>query len=294
MQILIDGQYYDREHAKISVFDHGLLYGDGVFEGIRIYNGRIFELVAHIERLYQSAHTIGLTIPVTKEELIRQTVETVRRNGLRDGYIRLVVTRGEGDLGLNPIKCPKPSYFIIASTIQLYPEEAYTQGLRIITCSTRRNSHQTLNGNVKSLNYLNNIMAALELRNAGVNEGLMLNLDGYVCECTADNFFMVKNGELHTPHPSTGALRGITRMVVMRLAREMGIPVYEGLYTLHDVYNADECFLTGTGAEVAPIVEVDLRAIGDGKPGPITWKLIDAFRAYTRSPESGTAVYEDA
>lgn len=293
MQVLIDGQYYDRADAKISVFDHGLLYGDGVFEGIRIYNGRIFELEAHITRLYESAHTIALQIPISREEMIRQTVETVRRNGLTDGYIRLVVTRGEGDLGLNPIKCPKASYFIIASTIQLYPEEAYTKGLKIITCSIRRNEHQTINGNVKSLNYLNNIMAALELRSAGVNEGLMLTTEGYVCECTADNFFMVKKGRLWTPDAATGALRGITRMVVMRLARHMGIEVHEGFYTLHDVYNADECFLTGTGAEVAPIVEVDLRPIGDGKPGPITWKLIDAFRAYTQTPECGTAVYED-
>ncbi len=293
MQILIDGQYYDRAGAKISVFDHGLLYGDGVFEGIRIYNGRVFELDAHINRLYESAHSIALQIPVPKEEMLRRTVETVRRNGLTDGYVRLVVTRGEGDLGLNPVKCPKASYFIIASTIQLYPEEAYTQGLKIITCSTRRNEHQTINGNIKSLNYLNNIMAALELRSAGVSEGLMLTTGGFVCECTADNFFMVKDGRLRTPDAATGALRGITRMVVIRLARQMGIEVDEGFYTLHDVYNADECFLTGTGAEVAPIVEVDLRPIGGGTPGPITWKLIDAFRAYAREPGSGTPVYDD-
>ena len=293
MEILIDGQYYDRDSAKISVFDHGLLYGDGVFEGIRIYNKRIFELEAHVKRLYESAHSIALRVPIPKEEMIRQTVETVRRNGLTDGYIRLVVTRGEGDLGLNPVKCPQASYFIIASTIQLYPEEAYTKGLKIITCSTRRNEHQTINGNVKSLNYLNNIIAALELRSAGVNEGLMLTTEGYVCECTADNFFMVKNGHLWTPDAATGALRGITRMVVIRLARKMGIEVHEGFYTLHDVYNADECFLTGTGAEVAPIVEVDLRPIGDGVPGPITWELIDAFRAYAQTPESGTPIYED-
>jgi branched-chain amino acid aminotransferase len=293
MEILIDGQYYDRDSAKISVFDHGLLYGDGVFEGIRIYNKRIFELEAHVKRLYESAHSIALRVPIPKEEMIRQTVETVRRNGLTDGYIRLVVTRGEGDLGLNPVKCPQASYFIIASTIQLYPEEAYTKGLKIITCSTRRNEHQTINGNVKSLNYLNNIIAALELRSAGVNEGLMLTTEGYVCECTADNFFMVKNGHLWTPDAATGALRGITRMVVIRLARKMGIEVHEGFYTLHDVYNADECFLTGTGAEVAPIVEVDLRPIGDGAPGPITWKLIEAFRAYAQTPESGTPIYED-
>ena len=223
MEILIDGQYYDRSEAKISVFDHGLLYGDGVFEGIRIYNKRIFELEAHIRRLYESAHSIALEIPIPREKMIRQTIETVRRNGLVDGYIRLVVTRGEGDLGLNPIKCPKASYFIIASNIQMYPEEAYTHGLKIITCSTRRNEHQTINGNVKSLNYLNNIMAALELRSAGVSEGLMLTTGGFVCECTADNFFMVNNGCLWTLDPATGAQCGITCIVVMRLARQVGI-----------------------------------------------------------------------
>jgi branched-chain amino acid aminotransferase len=291
MQILIDGRFYSREDAKISVFDHGLLYGDGVFEGIRIYNKRIFELDAHIGRLYRSAKTIALEVPLSPAEMTAATIETARRNELKDGYMRLVVTRGEGDLGLNPVKCPEASYFIIASTINLYPEEAYQKGLKIITCSTRRNSHQTVNGNVKSLNYLNNIIAALELRGTDAHEGLMLTLDGYACECTADNFFMVDRGLLRTPHPSTGALRGITRAVVMKLAADMGLPVEEGYYTLHDVYNSEECFLTGTGAEVAPIVDIDRRAIGDGKPGPITWELINAFRAYVGF--SGTPIYED-
>ena len=291
MQVLIDGQYYSREEAKISVFDHGLLYGDGIFEGIRIYNGRVFELDDHIARLYRSGKSIALDIPLTPAEMTAATIETVRRNELADGYIRLVVTRGEGDLGLNPVKCPKASYVIIASTIQLYPEEAYRKGLKIITCATRRNSPQAVNGNVKSLNYLNNILAVLELRGTGANEGLMLTLDGYVCECTADNFFMVKDGRVLTPHPSSGALPGITRGVVIKLARQLGMEVEEGRYTLHDVYNADECFLTGTGAEAAPIVDVDMRVIGDGTPGPITWKLIDAFRAYARS--TGAPVYED-
>ena len=291
MQVLIDGQYYSRKEAKISVFDHGLLYGDGIFEGIRIYNGRVFELDDHIARLYRSGKSIALDIPLTPAEMTAATIETVRRNELADGYIRLVVTRGEGDLGLNPVKCPKASYVIIASTIQLYPEEAYRKGLKIITCATRRNSPQAVNGNVKSLNYLNNILAVLELRGTGANEGLMLTLDGYVCECTADNFFMVKDGRVLTPHPSSGALPGITRGVVIKLARQLGMEVEEGRYTLHDVYNADECFLTGTGAEAAPIVDVDMRVIGDGTPGPITWKLIDAFRAYARS--TGAPVYED-
>ena len=290
MKIYIGGKYYSERDAKISVFDHGLLYGDGIFEGIRIYNGRVFELDAHVARLYRSAKSLALEVPLTREEMTAATIETVRRNELVDGYIRLVVTRGEGDLGLNPVKCPKASYVIIASTIQLYPEEAYQRGLKIITCATRRNSPQTVNANVKSLNYLNNIIAVLELRGTGANEGLMLTLDGYVCECTADNFFMVKDGRVLTPHPSTGALPGITRGVVMKLARELGIEVEEGRYTLHDVYNADECFLTGTGAEAAPIVDVDMRVIGDGTPGPVTWRLIDAFRAYARS--TGAPVYE--
>jgi len=294
MEILVNGTYCGKEQAGISVFDHGLLYGDGVFEGIRVYNRRVFELEAHIGRLYRSARTIALEIPLTPDEMTRAVVETVRRNELTDGYVRLVVTRGQGDLGLNPVKCPQASYFIIASTIQLYPEEACENGLKVTTCSTRRNSHQTINGNVKSLNYLNNIMGALELRSTGADEGLMLTLDGYVCECTADNFFMVNKGRLCTPHPSTGALRGVTRAVAMRIAaEEIGLEVEEGLYTLHDVYNSEECFLTGTGAECAPIVEIDARPIGDGRPGPVTWDIIRRFRAYTQTPESGTPVYDE-
>lgn len=289
MQILIDGEYYEREDAKISVFDHGLLYGDGVFEGIRIYNQRVFELKDHLDRLFMSAQAIALEVPIGKDELREATLETVRRNGLSDGYIRLVVTRGEGDLGLNPVKCPKASYFIIASTIQLYPEEAYEKGLTVVTCSTRRNSPNSLNGSVKSLNYLNNIMGALELRGTGANEGIMLSQDGYVAECTADNLFLVKNGHIFTPHPATGALRGISRGVVIKLCREsLDIPVEEGFYTLYDVYNADELFLTGTGAEADPIVEVDKRKIGTGQPGPITWRIIRAFREYANS--TGTPV----
>ena len=292
MQVLIDGQYYSREDAKISVFDHGLLYGDGIFEGIRIYNGRVFELDDHIARLYRSAKSIALEIPLTPEEMTAATVETVRRNELVDGYIRLVVTRGEGDLGLEPGQVPQGR-----ATSSSPPPSSCTRRRRTRTASRSSPAppaatpRRRVNGNVKSLNYLNNIIAVLELRGTGANEGLMLTLDGYVCECTADNFFMVKDGRVLTPHPSTGALPGITRGVVIELAREMGIEVEEGRYTLHDVYNADECFLTGTGAEAAPIVDVDMRVIGDGTPGPVTWKLIDAFRAYARS--TGTPVYED-
>jgi branched-chain amino acid aminotransferase len=292
MQIYLDGQFVGRDEAKLSVFDHGLLYGDGVFEGIRVYNRRVFELDAHIDRLYDSARAIALTIPLAKDEMAEATVETVRRNGLDDGYIRLVVTRGVGDLGLNPIKCPVASTFVIASTIQLYPEEYYRNGLALITCSTRRNAAQALNPAVKSLNYLNNIMGAIEVNKAGCLEGLMLTQDGYVCECTADNFFMVRGGRLLTPSPAVGALRGITRGVVMRIAREeMGLEVEEGFYTLYDVYTADEAFLTGTGAELVPVIDVDGRTVGDGRPGEITQGLLARFQVYARS--SGTPVYPD-
>jgi branched-chain amino acid aminotransferase len=290
MQIYIDGAFHGRDDAKISVFDHGLLYGDGVFEGIRVYNKRVFELDAHIARLYDSAKAIALTIPLDPAEMTAATVETVRRNELTDGYIRLVVTRGVGDLGLNPNKCPKATVFIIAATIQLYPEEFYQNGLSLHTCSTRRNSPQAINPAVKSLNYLNNILGALEVNRAGCLEGLMLTQDGYVCECTADNFFLVKRGRLCTPSTAVGALRGITRDVVLRLAGEMGLQTEEGLYTLYDVYTAEEAFLTGTGAEMVPVISVDDRTIGSGTPGPLTRELLGRFREYARS--TGTPVYD--
>jgi branched-chain amino acid aminotransferase len=290
MQIYIDGEFLSRDDARISVFDHGLLYGDGIFEGIRIYNRRIFEFEAHIDRLYDSAKAIALQIPLSPAELMEATLETVRRNELEDGYIRLVVTRGVGDLGLNPAKCEKPTIFIIAATIQLYPEDFYRNGLHVLTCSTRRNIPEAIDPAIKSLNYLNNILGAVELQGTDCQEGLMLNTDGYVCECTADNFFMIRRGRLCTPDPSVGALRGITRAAVMRLAAEAGIEVEEGLYTLYDVYTADEAFLTGTGAEIAPVVVLDRRPIGDGTPGPITQDLIRRFRDYTQV--SGTPIYE--
>jgi len=288
MQIYIDGEFYSREDAKISVFDHGLLYGDGVFEGIRTYGGRVFELDAHIDRLYASAQIIALEIPLSRDELIAAMMETIRRNDARDGYIRLVVTRGVGDLGLNPAKCPKPTVFCIAGGITLYPPEVYERGFKVVTLSTRRNDPQAINPAVKSLNYLNNVMGALELRGRDVNEGLFLTTSGYVCECTADNFFMVKGHKLLTPHPATGALKGITRAVVMRLATVMGLEVEEGFYTLYDVYTADEAFLTGTAAEVGPVVEVDKRPIGNGAPGRVTKEIIARFREYTRN--TGTPV----
>ncbi|MCX8033242.1 MAG: branched-chain-amino-acid transaminase [Thermoleophilia bacterium] len=289
MQIYIDGAFYDREDAKISVFDHGLLYGDGVFEGIRIYNGRVFELDAHIDRLYASAQALALDIPLSRDELVEAMMETIRRNEVMDGYVRLVVTRGVGDLGLNPNKCPKPTVFCIAGGITLYPPEAYEKGFKVRTLATRRNDPQAINPAIKSLNYLNNVLGALELRDAGVDEGLFLTTSGYVCECTADNFFFIKGRRLMTPSVSLGALPGITRAVVMRIAAGMGLEVEEGFYTLYDVYNADEAFLTGTAAEVGPVVELDRRPIGQGVPGPITREIIARFHEYARS--TGTPVY---
>ena len=287
MQIYIDGSFYSEDDAKISVFDHGLLYGDGVFEGIRVYDGRVFELDAHIDRLYASAQTIALQIPLSREDLIEAMLETIRRNQGAE-YVRLVVTRGPGDLGLNPAKCPKPTVFCIADGITLYPAEVYRKGFKLRTLATRRNDPQAVNPSVKSLNYLNNVIGALELRDTDVNEGLFLTSDGYVCECTADNFFLIKGNKLMTPSPALGALPGITRAVVMRLAGEMGMEVEEGFYTLHEVYNADEAFLTGTAAEVGPVVEVDRREIGAGVPGPLTKKLVDQFHEYAH--RTGTPV----
>jgi branched-chain amino acid aminotransferase len=283
MQIYIDGEYYSKEDAKISVFDHGLLYGDGVFEGIRVYQGRVFELDPHIDRLYASAQAIALEIPLSRVDLVEATMETIRLNGIHDGYVRLVVTRGKGDLGLNPVKCPKATVFCIADGISLYPAEVYQQGFKVATLATRRNDPQAINPAIKSLNYLNNVIGALELRGRAVNEGLFLTTSGYVCECTADNFFLIKGRKLMTPHPALGALGGITRGVVMRLAAGMGLEVEEGFYTLYDVYNADEAFLTGTAAEVGPVVEVDKRPVGTGVPGPVTKEIISRFHDYALS-----------
>jgi branched-chain amino acid aminotransferase len=288
MQIYIDGQFYSEGDAKISVFDHGLLYGDGVFEGIRTYGGRVFELDPHIDRLYASAQTLALEIPISRDELIEAMMECVRRNEAYDGYIRLVVTRGKGDLGLNPKKCPKATVFCIAGGITLYPAEVYQKGFKIKTLATRRNDPQAVNPAVKSLNYLNNVLGALELRGTDVDEGLFLTTSGYVCECTADNFFLIKGRKLMTPSTALGALGGITRGVVMRLAAAMGMEVEEGFYTLHDVYNADEAFLTGTAAEVGPVVEVDRRPIGAGVPGPTTKDIIARFHEYAQN--TGTPV----
>jgi branched-chain amino acid aminotransferase len=283
MKIYIDGKFFDQRNAKVSVFDHGLLYGDGIFEGIRAYNGRVFKLAEHIERLFCSARAILLKIPMSAGELTRAVVQTCRRNKIRDGYIRLVVTRGVGSLGLNPHTCKNPSIIIIADKIQLYPAEYYKRGLEIITVPTVRNLHSALNPAIKSLNYLNNVMAKIEALNGGCEEAIMLNAQGFVSECTGDNIFAVKGGHLSTPPLSAGALYGITRATVMDLARESGLNASEHDLTRYDLFNADECFLTGTGAEIISVVKIDGRVIGKGRPGPVTAKLIKRYGELTKS-----------
>ena len=287
MKIYLDGQLVDEKDAKISVFDHGLLYGDGIFEGIRFYNRRIFRLDQHIERLYDSAKAILLTIPISKEEMIQATRETCAANGLENGYIRLVVTRGTGPMGLSPYKCPKATVFIIAASISLYSESAYETGLTMATVATRRPRHDILSPLVKSLNYLNNVMAKVEAIQAGAEEGLMLNDQGLVAECTGDNVFVVRHGAIATPPLSAGALDGITRSVVFEIASELGIPIRETDMSRHEIYTADECFLTGTAAEVIAAVKLDQRVIGDGAPGPITQRVIAKFRELANT--TGTA-----
>lgn len=278
MKIYLDGKFVDPADAKISVFDHGLLYGDGVFEGIRLYGGNIFRLEEHLERLEYSARAIMLEIPHTRKELSDITCETCRQNGLTDAYIRLVVTRGVGDLGLAPWTCPKPSVFVIASKISLYPQEHYDNGLAIVTVPTRRINPAALPPTVKSLNYLNNILGKIEARQFGALEAIMLNDQGHIAECTADNVFIVHKGEIVTPAASQGALKGITRETVIDIAKELNVPIRESNMTRYDVWCADECFLTGSGAEVIPVVKLDGRVIGSGKPGEITRKVLASFR----------------
>ena len=289
LQIYIDGQFYPEPQAKVSVFDHGLLYGDGIFEGIRFYNGRVFKLTEHLERLWDSAKAIMLTIPMTMAELEAATLETIRKNNLKDGYLRLLVTRGKGNLGLSPDRCPKASVIIIAATIQLYPPEAYERGMTVVTCATRRMAPGALSPAVKSLNYLNNIMAKIEANMCKADEGLMLNEEGYVAECTGDNIFIVKRGEIFTPPVYAGSLRGITWQAVLDIAAELGLKVTVQQLTRYDLYTAEEFFLTGTAAEVIAAVKLDNRIIGDGKPGPITNKIIARFRELTQS--TGTPIY---
>lgn len=284
--VYIDGQYFEKDRARVSVFDHGFLYGDGVFEGIRAYSGRVFRLDEHVDRLYRSAKAIMLEIPLTPTEMREVVLETCRRNSLANGYIRVVVSRGSGDLGIDPRNCRVgATVVVIADKLTMYPQSMYENGMGVITTSTRRNSPAALDPNIKSLNYLNNILAKIEVNRAAraggdvpIGEGLMLNLDGYVAEATGDNIFVVERGTLVTPPVHVGILEGITRNTVMDLARQMLMPVEERVFTMTTVYGADEVFLTGTGAEVIPVVKVDDRTIGDGRPGPLTRKLITAFR----------------
>lgn len=283
MKVYIDGSFYDKDDAKISVFDHGLLYGDGVFEGIRAYSGRIFKLQEHVDRLYASAKAILMNIPMDPSEMAAAVLDTCRENKIQDGYIRLVVTRGPGGLGLSPYSCAKPSVIIIAGKIQLYPAELYEKGMAIITAATTRNMQNAVNPAIKSLNYLNNVMAKIEAIHAGYEEALMLNSSGFIAECTGDNVFVIMGNQVLTPPVTAGALRGITRHVAMELAAELGLTVTERDLTRYDVYTADECFLTGTGAEVIPVVEVDARKIGTGVPGPHTTAIIKRYKEVVNS-----------
>ena len=291
MKIYLDGKLVAKKDAKLSVFDHGVLYGDGIFEGIRAYNSRVFRLKEHLDRLWDSAKAISLNIPISKKAMEKAVIQTLLANNLKDAYIRLIVTRGVGDLGLDPRKCDGagPSIVIIADSITLYPDELYEKGLEVITASTRRIRPDSLSPNIKSLNYLNNILAKMEAIRAGLVEAIMLNSEGYVAECTGDNIFIIKDSVLKTPPVWAGALEGITRNAVIELARnKMDLLVKESLFTMHDVYTADECFLTGTAAEVIPVICADNREIADGKPGSITSRLIEEFKDLARS--SGTPI----
>jgi branched-chain amino acid aminotransferase len=279
MDVYVNGRFMPAEEASISVFDHGFLYGDGVFEGIRVYGGVIFRLQQHLERLYHSALCIMLDIPMSPEALQEAIVDTVRRRGLPNQYVRVVVSRGAGDLGLDPKRCPQPSVIIIADTIALYPERYYTEGLELVTVATRRVSSDALDPRIKSLNYLNNIMAKIEAQQAGVVEAVMLNAEGYVAECTADNIFALRRGCLHTPSVAAGALQGVTRDSVLEIARDLGLETAESLLTRYDLYTAEECLMTGTGAEIVPVTRIDGRRIGAGTPGPVTARIREAFAA---------------
>ena len=290
LKIYIDGTFYEQSEAKISVFDHGVLYGDGVFEGIRFYQDRVFRLDEHMDRLWDSAKAIALDVPLSRTALIDATLETIRQNDLHDGYIRLLVTRGVGSLGLSPDSCRRPTIVIIAATIALYPDSLYEKGLTLATCSVRRIPPAALSPRIKSLNYLNNILAKIEAQQAGAAEGVMLNEQGYVAECTGDNLFVVKNGVISTPPVNAGILAGVTRAVVFELAKKNGIPIKEEDLTRYDILVADECFLTGTAAEVIAAVQMDRRPIGNGRPGSITLKLVEEFRGLTRS--TGTPIYQ--
>ena len=289
--VYIDGKFYPKSEAKISVYDHGILYGDGVFEGIRAYAGVVFKLKEHVDRLYRSAHTIMLKIPVTKNELIRLILETLKKNGLRNAYIRLVVTRGVGDLGLDPRKCPKPSVFIVAEpTINIMGADAKEKGITTVIASVRRDSVDATTHEVKSLNYLNSVMGKIEASNACVDEAILLDRRGFVCEGVGENVFMVNEGKIFTPSPCSGALIGITREVVMKLAEKLGYAAIERDITPNELFNAEEVFFTGTAAEITPIREINGRVIGEGKPGPITRRLIQDFNKIVKDHKEGTPI----
>ena len=283
MKIYINGKYYSKNQAKISVFDHGLLYGDGVFEGIRAYNGKVFKLYEHIDRLYESAKSIMLDVKMSKNTLAKDIVKTIKVNKLKDAYIRVVVTRGIGTLGLNPFTCKEPQVIIIVDKIVLYPKKLYKNGLEVVTVATLRNKAEAVNPRIKSLNYLNNVLAKIEAINAGYLEAIMFNSFGFISECTGDNIFIVKDEVICTPSLYMGVLRGITRDSVIDLAENMQYKVKQIVMNRHDVYNADECFLTGTAAEIIPVVKADGRVIGSGKPGEITLRLIKAFKQLTQT-----------
>ncbi len=283
MKVWLNGKLVEQQDARLSVFDHGTLYGDGVFEGIRIYDRRIFQRQAHVDRLFESARKIRLPIEQTKQEIVDAMYETIAANDITDGYIRLVVTRGAGTLGLSPFKCSHPSTFIIADSIKMYPQEMYDNGMAVIIAKTVRVSANMIDPRVKSLNYLNNICAKIEAIDAGVAEAIMLNVHGNVAECTGDNIFIVKDGQVITPDPEAGILVGVTRQVVMSLAGELGLTVIERTVTPEDLSQADECFLTGTAAEVIAVTKIDETTIGGGEVGPITTKLLAAFREFTTS-----------
>jgi len=292
LQVYIDGKFYPKSEAKVSVFDHGLLYGDGVFEGIRAYDGTVFKLKEHISRLYRSAHMIMLSIPITEIEMIQWTLETLRKNSLRDAYIRLVVTRGVGDLGLDPKKCARPSIIIIADTISLHRGDAKANGATAMISWVKRDPVDATSHEIKSLNYLNSILAKIEANIAGVDEAICLDKNGFVCEGVAENIFIVKGGKLCTPPTCTGALAGITAESVQGLARKLGYDVVEKNVTPYELFTADEVFFTGTAAEIVPVREINKRSIGDGKPGPITRRLMEEFDRMVRDPKEGLPIYK--
>ncbi|PMB74541.1 branched-chain amino acid aminotransferase [Candidatus Bathyarchaeota archaeon] len=291
MLVYIDGEYYPKSKAKISVYDHGLLYGDGVFEGIRAYNGIVFKLKEHIDRLYRSAHTIMLQIPIQKEEMIKIVLETLRRNNLKDAYIRLVVTRGVGDLGLDPRKCQKPTIIVITDKITLLKTEAKEKGITTMISWVKRDPVDATTHEIKSLNYLNSILAKIEANISGVDEAICLDKNGFVCEGVAENIFIVKERRIFTPPSYTGALPGITAEVIMNLARKLGYEVIEKNITPYELFNADEVFFTGTAAEIVPVREINKRTIGDGKPGPVTKKLMEEFAKIVQDPKEGIQIY---